>query len=181
TPAPLQPGEVSQDASRDMIARPAASAPVSTPQASATDLGDAGPLPCLEEELALLRVLAVWGAEVRRVPALRGAVRRAIEEGDFHLLHLAGHGMFGGASTADASAVLLDDGPMSVADLSPRMAASLRREHPLIVFNTCCSGRLGFSLTRLGAWGAQFVQLGCGGFLGTLWPDTGRPALAFTR
>jgi hypothetical protein len=181
TPAPLQPGGVSQDTSRDMVARPATSAPVSTPPAFITDLGGADPLPWLGEELALLRVLEASGAEVRRVPALRGAVRRAIEEGDFHLLHLAGHGMFGGAATADASAVLLDDGPMSVADLSPRMAASLRREHPLIVFNTCCSGRLGFSLTRLGAWGAQFVQLGCGGFLGTLWPVTDRAALAFAR
>ena len=66
---------------------------------------------------------------------------------------------------------------MSAADLSPRMAAALRCEHPLIVFNTCCSGRLGFSLTRLGAWWARFVHLGCGGFLCTLWPVTDRAAL----
>ena len=131
--------------------------------------------------MALLRVLEMLGAEVQRVPALRCALRRAIEEGDFHLLHLAGHGAFGGVATADASAVLLDDGSMSVADLSPRMAASLRRWQPLIVFNTCCSGRLGFSLTRLGAWGAEFVRLGCGGFLGTLWPVTDLAAPTFAR
>ena len=136
-----------------MVASPAVLAPVSTAPAPGNGQGYAAPLPWLEEELAMLRMLEVSGAEVRRVPALRGAVRRAIEEGDFHLLHLAGHGAFGGAASADASAVLLDDGPMSVADLSPRMAASLRRGHPLIVFNTCCSGRLGFSLMRLGAWG----------------------------
>jgi RNA polymerase sigma factor (sigma-70 family) len=181
TLGPAQSVEMSHGAGRDMTARPAASGPVPLVPAPAADLGDARPLAWLEEELALLRVLEVSGSEVRRVPALLGAVCRAIEDGDFHLLHLAGHGAFGGTSTADASAVLLEDGPMRVADLSPRMAASLRREHPLIDFNTCCSGRLGFSLTRLGAWGAQFVQLGCGGFLGTLWPVTDHAAVSFAR
>jgi hypothetical protein len=176
-PAPVQPGGVSHEESRDLVKCP----PASTTPAPAIDLDRASPLTGSEEELALLRVLEVLGAEVRRVPARRGAVCRAIEEGDFHLLHLVGHGAFGGSATADASAVLLDDGPMSVADLSPRMAAALRHGHPLIVFNTCCSGRLGFSLTRLGGWGAQFVRLGCGGFLGSLWPVTDRAALAFTR
>jgi type VI secretion system protein ImpC len=179
--APAHPTGLSPGTTRDMVARPAASAPIPIIPASAADLGDGEPLSWLEEELALLRALEVSGSEVRRVPALLGAVCRAIEDGDFHLLHLAGHGAFGGTGTADASAVLLEDGPMRVADLSPRMAASLRREHPLIVFNTCCSGRLGFSLTRLGAWGAQFVQLGCGGFLGTLWPVTDRAAASFAR
>jgi hypothetical protein len=84
------------------------------------------------------------------------------------VLHLISHGSFGEARTADGSAVILDDGIFSVAELSPRMAGSLRRSSPLIFFNTCHSGRLGFSLTSLGAWGAQFVQLGCGGFVGAL-------------
>ena len=56
---------------------------------------------------------------------------------------------------------------------------ALRRASPLIFFNSCHSGRLGFSLTRLGSWGAQFVHLGCGGFVGALWPVTDRAALAF--
>jgi hypothetical protein len=61
------------------------------------------------------------------------------------------------------------------------MAAAMRRSAPLIFFNSCQSGRLGFSLTRLGSWGARFVSLGCGGFVGTLWPVTDRAALAFAR
>ena len=181
TPAPAQLGGVSQETSRDMVARPAALVPSRPLRRPLPTSATPNRCPGWKKSWRVLRMLEVSGAEVRRVPALRGAVRRAIEEGDFHLLHLAGHGAFGGAAAADASAVLLDDGTMSVADLSPRMAASLRREHPLIVFNTCCSGRLGFSLTRLGAWGAQFVQLGCGGFLGTLWPVTDRAALSFAR
>jgi CHAT domain-containing protein len=61
------------------------------------------------------------------------------------------------------------------------MAGGLRAAGPLIFFNACHSGRLGFSLTRLGSWGAGLVQLGCGGFLGTLWPVTDQAALAFAR
>jgi len=37
----------------------------------------------------------------------------------------------------------------------------------------------GFSLTRLGSWGARLVYLGCGGFVGTFWPVSDRAALAF--
>ncbi len=61
------------------------------------------------------------------------------------------------------------------------MAAALRRAAPLIFFNSCHTGRIGFSLTRLGAWGAEFVRLGCGGFVGTLWPVTDIAALAFAK
>src|SRR5262249_17877343 len=43
------------------------------------------------------------------------------------------------------------------------------------------TGRLGFSLTRLGSWGARLVQLGCGGFVGALWPVTDKAALAFVQ
>jgi CHAT domain-containing protein len=59
------------------------------------------------------------------------------------------------------------------------MAAALRHAAPLVIFNTCHCGRTGFSLTRLGSWGAQLVRLGCGGFVGALWPVSDRAALAF--
>jgi CHAT domain-containing protein len=95
------------------------------------------------------------------------------------LLHLAGHSMFGGTSSGDASAVLLDDGVFTAAQLSPMMAGPLRRCAPLVFFNTCHSGRLGFCPTRLGAWGARLVELGCGAFIGALWPVTDRAAVAF--
>jgi hypothetical protein len=51
----------------------------------------------------------------------------------------------------------------------------------LFFFNACHSGRLGFSLTRLGSWGARLVQLGCGAFVGALWPVTDKAALAFAQ
>ena len=75
----------------------------------------------------------------------------------------------------------LEDGLVHAAELSPEAAAALRPTAPLIFFNACHSGRLGFSLTRLGSWAARLVQLGCGGYVGSLWPVTDRAALAFAR
>jgi hypothetical protein len=94
---------------------------------------------------------------------------------------LASHSTFGGTSSGDASAVLLDDGVFTAAQLSPLMEGPLRRCAPLVFFNTCHSGRLGFCPTRLGAWGGRLVELGCGGFIGALWPVTDRAAVAFAR
>jgi serine/threonine protein kinase len=134
-----------------------------------------------EEESELVRFLESLGATVTRLPARRKALQTMFERGEFDLLHLAGHSTFGGAGTGDASAVLLDDGVFTAAQLSPLMAGPLRRCAPLVFFNTCHSGRLGFCPTRLGAWGGRLVELGCGGFIGALWPVTDRAAVVFAR
>jgi CHAT domain-containing protein len=134
-----------------------------------------------DEELAVLRAMESTGSHYRLLPARCSEVLKAFEAGEFDLLHLIAHGEFAGSSAADSSAVLMEDGELRVAELSPKMALSIRRAAPLIFFNSCHSGRLGFSLTRLGSWGAEFVHLGCGGFVGTLWPVTDRAALAFAR
>jgi serine/threonine protein kinase len=164
-------------ATRDMIA----SSPVSesSPVPSA-DHPASGWL-SIDEELELLRALEGSGSRFIRLSAVGSELVRAFEEAEFDLLHLVAHGQYGGSCSGDASAVLMEDGPFRVSSFSPRMAASLSRSAPLIFFNSCQSGRLGFSLTRLGSWGARFVQLGCGGFVGTLWPVTDRAALEFAR
>jgi hypothetical protein len=137
------------------------------------------PLDPLEEEQVVCRWLESYGAKIHRVPARRSSLRRTLEQGEFDILHLASHGTFGGISTADDSAILLDDGSFTAAELSPLMAASLRRNAPLIFFNTCHSARIGFCPTRLGAWGAHLVELGCGGFVGALWPVSDGGATVF--
>jgi CHAT domain-containing protein len=139
------------------------------------------PLTFAEEELALMRVLESLGARVQRLPAERQRLRQLFEEGNFDLLHIASHGEFGGTAAADTSAVLLEDGAFTVAELNPRMTGPLRACSPLVFFNTCHSARVGFSLTQLGAWGARLVHMGCGGFVGALWPVTDRAAMAFAR
>jgi hypothetical protein len=140
-----------------------------------------GGLKAVDKEIAVLRSLGAGGAQVNVLPARIRVLRDAFESGGFDLLHLASHGTFGGAASADASAVLMEDGTFSVVELSPRMKEAIRRASPLIFFNACHSGRLGFSLTRLGSWGAEFVQSGCGGFVGSLWSVTDEAALAFAR
>jgi serine/threonine protein kinase len=134
-----------------------------------------------EEELEVLRSLEAAGSLFKLLPARCYDILKAFEQGEFDLFHVAAHGQFAGSSNADASAVLMEDGAFRAADLSPVMAMALRRSTPLIFFNSCHSGRLGFSLTRLGSWGAQFVHLGCGGFVGTLWPVTDRAASVFAQ
>jgi CHAT domain-containing protein len=136
-------------------------------------------LPLADEEVAMIRGLAAAGANVACVPALRREFQRLVERGGFGVLHLVGHGLFAGS--ADASAVVLEDGPLRAADLSPATAAGLRRSAPLVFFNACHTGRTGYGLTRVGSWGARFVQLGCGGFVGAMWPVTDVAALAFAR
>jgi hypothetical protein len=138
-------------------------------------------LPAAEEEIALIRTLQAPGVTFTHLTASRRQLQAVFEEGGFNLLHLACHGTFGGACGADRSAVLLEDGLFTAAELSPRMEAALRRTAPLIFFNACHSGRLGFSLTGLGSWSARLVELGCGGFIGTLWPVTDRAALTFAQ
>jgi serine/threonine protein kinase len=151
--------------------------PICTP-GSNTDLPE---LAAAEEELELLRLLESRGSTVARLPARWKALQSVFENGGFDLFHLASHSTFGGPTTGDASAVLLDDGVFTAAQLSPLMAGPLRSREPLIFFNTCHSGRLGFCPTRLGAWGARLVEFGCGGFIGALWPITDRAAVAFAR
>jgi molecular chaperone DnaK (HSP70) len=138
-------------------------------------------LKAVDEELSMLRALEGRGARVNVLPARMQDLRRAFESGGFDLLHLASHGAFGGLTSADASAVLMEDGAFSAMELSPRMAVALRRASPLVFFNSCHSGRMGFSLTRLGSWGARLIEIGCGGFVGSLWPVTDEAALAFAR
>jgi RNA polymerase sigma factor (sigma-70 family) len=134
-----------------------------------------------DEELAVLRTLEASGSRFQLLPARCSEILKALQDGEFDLLHLVAHGKYAGSSMADASAVLLEDGAFRVGELSPRLAAALQSAAPLIFFNSCHSRRLGFSLTRLGCWGAQLVHLGCGGFIGTLWPVTDRAASDFAQ
>jgi RNA polymerase sigma factor (TIGR02999 family) len=143
--------------------------------------GPAVPLMPIDEEMEVLRSLESSGSRVRSIPARRRELLGLLEQGGFDLLHLITHGDFVGPSKGDASALQVEDGALLVAEVSPRMAAALRRAAPLIFFNSCHTARIGFSLTRLGAWGAEFVQSGCGGFVGTLWPVTDTAALAFAK
>jgi CHAT domain-containing protein len=76
--------------------------------------------------------------------------------------------------------VLLEDGEFGVA-LLPHLSAGLRSASPLVFFNACHSGRLGFTLLGLGSWGAELIRLGCGAFVGSLWPVRDESAVVFAE
>jgi hypothetical protein len=136
-------------------------------------------LASVEQELGMLHLLP--GARVQRMAPWCEKLYDVLEHGGFDLLHLAGHAAFGGSSSADASAVFLEDGPFSAGRLALRMEGALREAAPLVFFNACESGRTGFALVGLAGWSAGLLKLGCGAFLGALWRVTDQAALAFAR
>jgi hypothetical protein len=150
-------------------------------QEGAPPAGPAPALPGVEEELRAIRQLEGYGAEVRVLPPRRREVLAAFEEGGFDVLHVACHGSFAGRAAADASALLLEDGTLRAADLAPRLAAALRGAAPLVFLNACQTGQVGYSLTRLGGWGAELIRLGCGAFVGTQWRVTDQVAVEVAR
>jgi CHAT domain-containing protein len=163
--------------SRNLVPMPASTAP---PE-EAPLAGIPASLPGAQRELQALLDLMESRARVQVLPAKRREVLAAFEKGEFDLLHVASHGRFGGVSAADASSLLLEDGLFQAAELAPRLAAVLRQSAPLVFFNACQTGRSGYSLTRLGAWSAELIRLGCGGFVGTQWRVTDEVALEISQ
>ena len=159
--------------SRDMVVAPATSPP---PQAAPGAAGLAG----AAQELATLLTLRSVGAQVRVRPARRDQLLEILVQ-EFDLLHLICHARFGGENAADDSAVWMEDGPFRAAELPPRMQEKMRRTAPLIFFNACSTGRMGYSLSRVGSWAGEFLRGGCGGFVGSLWPVSDEAAAAFAR
>jgi hypothetical protein len=151
------------------------------PQECAPLARPASALPGVEEELRAVRDLERYGVEVRVLPPRRREVLAALEEGEFDLLHVACHGSSAGGTAADASSLLLEDGTLRAADLAPRLAESLRSKSPLVFFNACETGLVGYSLTHLGGWGAELVRLGCGAFVDTQWRVTDEVAAEVAR
>ncbi|MFO0869704.1 MAG: CHAT domain-containing protein [Pirellulales bacterium] len=162
---------------RDLVPEEGADGCASEP--AAMDSEDA--LLSTDEERAVSHCLTSSGVRVRSLHPRKRSLEQLFAAADFDLLHLVSHGAFGGATAADASALMMEDGPFQAIDLSPSMEAALRAAAPLVFFNACHSGRIGLSLTRLGSWGARLVQLGCGGFVGALWPVTDEAAPIFAN
>ena len=81
---------------------------------------------CADEELTVLRSLGAVGAGVEVLPALKRELQAAFERGGFNLLHMACHGTFGGVESADASAMMMEDGEFTAAELSPRLEGAMR-------------------------------------------------------
>ncbi|MBI3272871.1 MAG: CHAT domain-containing protein [Planctomycetes bacterium] len=124
-------------------------------------------------------------AEVNRL--LRGPAA-------FDLLHFAGHGEADQADIDGASILLSAEpqpqDPTGPADCDHLRAPVVRQtanltdgdgNRPLVVFNACQAGRVGWSLTRLGGFAEAFLQGGAGLFVGAHWSVGDAPARHFTE
>ena len=108
--------------------------------------------------MEFLRSLESSGARVEATASYScgRSLRRALRKDLSDLLHLVSHGFSAGPGRATRQAVFLDDGFFTAAELSPRIGRSAASSAPLVIFNTCHCGRMGFSLTRLGSWGTTW-------------------------
>ncbi len=135
----------------------------------------------VEQEQAYFQELARRRIHVPEPLRRRTQVLALAREGGVQLIHVATHGHFA-PENAQESPILLEDGPLMPRDLNPLTARGLRQEHPLIFFNTCHSGRLGFTLTGLGGWAEQLIdQVAVTGFVGSLWEISDELAPLFAR
>jgi hypothetical protein len=114
-----------------------------------------------------------------RIPGTRTAVTRLLHEGldgeggsagePVAVLHFAGHGEFA-EQAADASRILLEDGPLTVVEVGNQRVRLGARHRTLVIFNACEVGSTGGVLGAVGGWAEAFSRRRFGGFLAPLWP-----------
>jgi hypothetical protein len=119
-----------------------------------------------EKEGELLR--SVYGAV--DVPATWDSVTRTLEQGTsdpVSILHFAGHGVYD-AKTPEGSMILLEDERLSAIDVRNTELA-LARHHPLVLFNACEVGNVGYLLNHMAGWAESFLYGGFGGVVAPVW------------
>ena len=106
---------------------------------------------------------------------LRQTLKTAQSEG----IHVIGHGEQD-PDAVETIKLVTDDGAMRPIELSPQQF-DLRKSHPLVVLNTCYSGRTGLGLTGVAGWAAAYLRIGASAFVGPLWQINSERAAAFSE
>ncbi len=97
-------------------------------------------------------------------------VEELLSRGGCGVLHFVGHGSFEGEDPNASLFQLAEGRHLRPRDLYGLIENRLRRDRPLVFFNSCAGSRLALGLTRLGGWVPLFLQTcGCGAFLGPMW------------
>lgn len=122
------------------------------------------------------------------VPAHEREVRALLRDGDFDVLHFAGHGQADAGDIANAKIHL--EGRMegktyipatisaSTVDQQARLAGP-ERSKPLVVLNACQAGRQGQQMSSLGGFAQAFLERGAGAFISTMWSVGDEPSSTF--
>jgi CHAT domain-containing protein len=97
-----------------------------------------------------------------------GAFQSAARSGDYRIVHIASHGVFGGS--ADASYIMAFDDVLSMRDLQSLLRDERFRRHPIELLSlSACQSAEGDDRSPLGISGAA-VKARAKSVLGTLWP-----------
>lgn len=134
-----------------------------------------------QEEKIFLAGLAGPGRSVTEVPATFMDLMAAFSEGRHDVWHFSGHGVVKADQDPNQFAIhLTDDDRFTPNEISgPR--ANVGRPAPLIFLNACQVGQGGMSLTGLGGWAQQFLEVGAAGFVGAMWNVHDNPARDFAK
>lgn len=84
------------------------------------------------------------------------------------LLHFAGHGKFDAGAVTE-SAILLEDGEVTVSELASPDVHLGEKYRPLVFFNACEVGATGQVLGAVGGWGRACIERSFSGFIAPLW------------
>jgi hypothetical protein len=107
-----------------------------------------------------------------RIPGKRNIVLRILHEGlereTVAVVHFAGHGKFG-IDYADQSLIHLEDGTLSVTEVSNQRVKLGEKCRTLVIFNACEIGATGSVLGMVGGWAEAFIRRKFSGFIAPLW------------
>ena len=117
-------------------------------------------------------------------------VRDLICSGSFDLLHFACHGSADHSNIANAKLLMQgyvqNDNRYVVNELSATTIEQYSRlnqdgNRPIVVLNSCQTGRTGYTFTGVGGFARAFLKGGAGVFVGALWSVGDRSARTFTE
>jgi hypothetical protein len=134
-----------------------------------------------QEEKTFLAGLAGPGRSVTEVPATFLDLMAAFSEGRHDVWHFSGHGVVKADQDPNQFAIHLTDNHRFTPNEISGPRANVGRPAPLIFLNACQVGQGGMSLTGLGGWAQQFLEVGASGFVGAMWNVHDNPARDFAK
>ncbi len=133
-------------------------------------------------ETEMLQGLATSGPPARTVTAIPpnySAVRAALGEATYEVVHFVGHGRFPDANDPKrAELSLTGTQALRPIDISGAVA-NLGLRRPIVFLNACQSGVKAVDLTGNGGWAVAMLEAGAGAFVGSHWDVTDSLALRF--
>jgi hypothetical protein len=107
------------------------------------------------------------------LPQTAAELIHLLETKDYDVIHFACHGQFNDTQPGE-SVVQMPNGDLLRPDdlLEGGIMTKIDGNHPLVFLNACHSGRTGATLTGIAGWAKQFIELGCGAFIGCGWEVT---------